>query len=56
VLFTASLGYDLFLVETGPNLGDKTVLLFVALVQTLTLGLVADLIDKKSRLGGPPRS
>ena len=56
VLFTVSLVYDLFLVETAPNLGDKTVLLFVALVQTLTLGLVADLIDKKSRLGGPPRS
>ena len=56
VLFTGSLFYDLFLVEDGANLGDKTVLLFVALVQTLTLGLVADLIDKKSRLGGPPRS
>ena len=56
VLFTGSLFYDLFLVEDGANLGDKTVLLFVALVQTLTLGLVADLIDKKSRLGGPPRA
>lgn len=54
-LFLASLFYDLFMVETGANLGDKTVLLFVALVQTLTLGLVADLIDKKSRLGPPPR-
>ena len=56
VLFMVSLIYDLILVESAPNLGDKTVLLFVALVQTLTLGLVADLIDKKSRLGGPPRS
>jgi glycosyltransferase involved in cell wall biosynthesis len=56
VLFLASLSYDLFLVEGGANLGDKTVLLFVALVQTLTLGLVADLIDKKSRLGPPSRS
>jgi hypothetical protein len=56
VLFMVSLIYDLILVESAPNLGDKTVLLFVALVQTLTLGLVADLIDKKSRLGGPPCS
>lgn len=59
VLFAASLTYDLFLLPrleegVGPNLGDKTVLLFVALVQTLTLGLVADLIDKKARLGPPP--
>ncbi|MEM9802584.1 MAG: hypothetical protein AAGA20_19820 [Planctomycetota bacterium] len=53
-LFLISLTYDLFFVESGANLGDKTVLLFVALVQTLTLGLVADLIDKKSRLGPPP--
>jgi glycosyltransferase involved in cell wall biosynthesis len=33
-----------------PNLADKTVLLFVALVQVLTVGLLADLIEKKSRL------
>jgi glycosyltransferase involved in cell wall biosynthesis len=44
-----SLGYDLFL-EDPPNLGDKTVLLFVALVQVLTVGLLADLMDKRSRL------
>ncbi len=50
-LFMASLAYDLFLVEPAPNLGDKTVLLFVAFMQTLSLGLVADLIDKKARLG-----
>ncbi|MEM9379281.1 MAG: glycosyltransferase family 2 protein [Planctomycetota bacterium] len=56
LLFLASLFYDLFLVETGANLGDKTVLLFVAFFQTLSLGLVADLIDKKSRLGPPSRS
>ncbi len=49
VLFVASLGYDLF-VERPPNLGDKTVLLFVALVQVLSVGLLADLIEKKSRL------
>jgi glycosyltransferase involved in cell wall biosynthesis len=44
-----SLYYDLF-VEQPPNLGDKTVLMFVALVQVLSIGLIADLIDKKSRL------
>ncbi len=59
VLFAGSLAYDLFAVPyliegASANLGDKTVLLFVALVQTLTLGLVADLIDKKARLGLPP--
>jgi len=41
--------YDLF-VEDPPNLGDKTVLIFVALVQVLTEGLPADLIEKRSRL------
>jgi glycosyltransferase involved in cell wall biosynthesis len=45
----ALLGHDIF-VETPPNLGDKTVLMFVALVQVLTVGLLADLIEKKSRL------
>ena len=46
----ASLYYDMFLDPTAPNLADKTVLLFVALVQVLTVGLLADLIEKKSRL------
>ena len=46
----ASLVNDLFLLE-DPNLGDSTVLLFVAVFKTLALGLIADLIDKKSRLG-----
>ncbi len=49
VALVASLYYDLF-VESPANLGDKTVLLFVALVQVLSVGLFADLIDKKSRL------
>jgi glycosyltransferase involved in cell wall biosynthesis len=44
-----SLGYDLF-IENPPNLGDKSVLLFVALVQVLTVGLLADLIEKRARL------
>lgn len=44
----ASLYYDLFMQD--PNLGDKTTLLFVALVQVLSVGLLADLIEKKSRL------
>jgi len=43
----ASLGWDLFI---DKNLGDKTVLLFVALVQILSIGLLADLIEKRSRL------
>jgi glycosyltransferase involved in cell wall biosynthesis len=49
LLFLGSLAYDLFW-EDPPNLGDKTVLMFVALVQVLTVGLLADLIEKKSRL------
>jgi glycosyltransferase involved in cell wall biosynthesis len=45
-LFLASLAYDV----VAKNLSDKTTLLFVALVQVLTVGLLADLIEKKSRL------
>ena len=44
---TASLSWDVFI---DRNLGDKSVALFVALVQVLSIGLIADLIDKKSRL------
>ncbi len=44
-----SLYYDLF-VESPANLGDKTVLLFVLWVQVLSVGLLADLIEKRSRL------
>lgn len=40
---------DLFLVDE-PNLSDKTVLLFVAFIQILSVGLLADLIEKKARL------
>ncbi len=50
LLLAASFYYDVFLDETAPNLSDKTVVLFLASVQVLTLGLVADLIDKKARL------
>jgi glycosyltransferase involved in cell wall biosynthesis len=32
------------------NLGETTVMMFVALVQILTIGLLADLIDKRSRM------
>jgi len=49
VLLMGSLVYDLF-IESPPNLGDKTVFLFVAAVQVLTVGLLADLVEKKSRL------
>jgi glycosyltransferase involved in cell wall biosynthesis len=44
-----SIYYDLFVVSP-PNLSEKTVLFFVALVQVLTVGLLADLVDKRSRL------
>jgi len=47
--FLASLGYDL-IIEDPANLGDKTVLLFVAVMQVLTVGLFADLLCKRSRL------
>ncbi len=49
MIMMAALYHDLFL-EAEPNLGDKTVLMFVAVVQLLSVGLLADLIDKKSRL------
>ena len=49
LLLLGSLYYDLFL-EPVPNLGDKSVLLFVALIQTLSVGLLADLMEKRSRL------
>jgi glycosyltransferase involved in cell wall biosynthesis len=49
VCLGGSLYYDMFL-QPEPNLGDKSVLLFVALVQVLTIGLLADLIEKRSRL------
>lgn len=44
-----SLYYDLFM-QPAPNLGDKSVLMFTALVQVLSVGLLADLIEKKSRM------
>ena len=50
LMLGASLYYDIFLTETAPNLSEHTVLLFVARVQVLGLGLVAELIDKKARL------
>ncbi|MFO1008694.1 MAG: glycosyltransferase family 2 protein [Planctomycetota bacterium] len=46
----ASLYYDILVLWPDPNLSDKTVLLFVALVQVLAVGLLADLIEKRSRL------
>ena len=48
--FVISLIYDVAFDPTAPNLGDKTVLLFVAFVQVLSVGLLADLIEKRSRL------
>jgi glycosyltransferase involved in cell wall biosynthesis len=49
VMLAGSLWYDIFWLET-PNLGDKSVFLFVALVQVLSVGLLADLIEKRSRM------
>ena len=46
---TGSIYYALF-VTSPPNLSEKTVLFFVALVQVLSVGLLADLVDKRSRL------
>jgi glycosyltransferase involved in cell wall biosynthesis len=42
-----SVYYDVFVIE---NLSDKSVFLFVATLNVLTLGLLADLIEKRSRL------
>ncbi|MCP3919965.1 MAG: glycosyltransferase family 2 protein [bacterium] len=50
LVFLGSLIYDLTRQVNAPNLTDKTVLMFVAVVQVLTVGLLADLIEKKSRL------
>jgi len=50
LLVMGSMYFDMFMVESAPNLSHKTVLLFVAFVQILSLGMIADLIDKKSRL------
>jgi hypothetical protein len=45
----ASLYYDVFVVSP-PNLSDKTTLLAMAMMHVLAVGLLADLIDKRSRL------
>ncbi len=45
--FLASAINDSF-IQSPPNLSDKTVLMFVALVQVLTVGLLADLIARKT--------
>ncbi|MBL4769896.1 MAG: glycosyltransferase family 2 protein [Planctomycetes bacterium] len=50
LLLMGSTYFDMFMMDSAPNLSDKTVLLFVALVQVLSLGMIADLIDKKARL------
>jgi glycosyltransferase involved in cell wall biosynthesis len=44
-----SIYYDVCVVSP-PNLSEKTVLFFVALIQVLSVGLLADLVDKRSRL------
>ena len=47
--FLGSIYFDVFVTEP-PNLSEKTILCFVALIQVLTVGLLADLVDKRSRL------
>ncbi len=47
LLLVAMLSYDVFFAH---DIGDKTVVVFFALLQILTVGLLADLIEKKSRL------
>ena len=44
-----SIYVDVF-VTSPPNLSEKTILCFVALIQVLSVGLLADLVDKRSRL------
>jgi glycosyltransferase involved in cell wall biosynthesis len=45
----ASLWFDCFVTQPA-NLSDKTTLLFIAFIQVLSVGLLADLIDKRTRL------
>ena len=49
IALAGSLYVDVF-VTSPPNLSEKTILCFVALIQVLTVGLLADLVDKRSRL------
>lgn len=49
LLLAASLYYDVCVVSP-PNLSDKTTLLAMAMMHVLAVGLVADLIDKRTRL------
>lgn len=50
LMFLGSFYYDMFHQVNHPNLTETTVLIFVSVVQVLTVGLLADLIEKKSRL------
>jgi len=46
LVFVVFLGLDVY----NRNLGERTILMFVAFVQILAVGLLADLIDKRSRM------
>ena len=52
VAFVVGLVFLVFLIMDvlERNLGERTILMFVAFVQILTVGLLADLIDKRSRM------
>lgn len=49
IALAGSIYIDVF-VTSPPNLSEKTILCFVALIQVLSVGLLADLVDKRSRL------
>jgi glycosyltransferase involved in cell wall biosynthesis len=49
VLLLLSIAYDVLVVDP-PNLSDKTTLLFIAMMNVLAVGLIADLFDKRTRL------
>jgi glycosyltransferase involved in cell wall biosynthesis len=49
IALAGSIYVDVF-VTSPPNLSEKTILCFVALIQVLSVGLLADLVDKRSRL------
>jgi glycosyltransferase involved in cell wall biosynthesis len=49
IALAGSVYVDVF-VTSPANLSEKTILCFVALIQVLSVGLLADLVDKRSRL------
>lgn len=50
LMLLGSIVYDAFYSPRAPDLSDKSVFLFAAMLNVLTIGLLADLIEKRSRL------